>query len=438
MGQYSHQSNEERAYGRLREELSEKLIEREEAEELEKSCKGLEEGSEISEVIKSRKGEVETRSEEKSEMLNVKVRVDWYDLNYYEILHLKHGVLQKLVEEGIKKAGTKTKLIHETGISQPNLHEILNKERETITVCHLKDLLDFLEIPYKDIDQYIIGIGSRSNPDSIKYPLLPFNFSTPEGAMLIAAALKDGCISKTSHYLRYANKDKENIERVEEAIKKVFGHIEPYRTIEGSLITITYHSCVIERALEEAGVPSGRKTEQEYHVPQFIREGDEEVQKAYLYQTLMDEGTWETSKYDEVYDVKYNQAISIDKKLAEDDRRFLEELDMKERVLPHRGKEEGYHIRYIYIDDELEMEMRRESRDLWRIIMESKPPNMEEEKEMFEKLFEVDVELKPSQIYYTEDGGYRVIWELKIYGKDQCRRVMEGLNLPLHKHRDKK
>ncbi len=88
----------------------------------------------------------------------------------------------------------------------------------------------------------------------------------------------------------------------------------------------------MEKALEEAGVTPGKKAEQEYHVPEFIREGDEVVQKAYLYQTLMDEGTWEVSKYGEVYSIKYLQAVSIDKELTEDDRVPLEVRGGRTRV----------------------------------------------------------------------------------------------------------
>lgn len=380
--------------------------------------------------------EVETGEKGGPVIHEAKVRIDWSDLGHYERLNLRYGVLQKLVKEGIKKVGTKTELAREVGLPWATLHNILSGKRNIISVGNFKDLLDFLGVPYEDMNRQIIGMGGPSHPDSIKDPHLPFNFGTPEGATLIAAALKDGCISESGHYFRYTNKDEENIERIKKAVKKVFGYTKPREVREDDLIIITYPSHVIERAMREAGVPHGRKTKKEYHVPEFIRRGDEEVQKAYLYQTLMDEGAWEVSKYSEVYDIKYRQAISIDEKLTEDDKKILEKLDREEHEMPYHGRGERYHIYYTYISSELEMKMRKEFPCLWEIIDKSKPPNIEEEKEMFEELFDVHVKLRPSEIYFTESGGYRVTWELRVDGKDQCHRIMKELNLPLHKHKD--
>ncbi|MEM2058574.1 MAG: hypothetical protein QXU11_06975 [Thermoproteota archaeon] len=126
MGQYSRRRNAERIYERARRELSRET---------------------------SRKA---------------KNRVNWDDLSGHELLTLRHEVLQELVKEGVKKAGSRKKLERQTNITKRAIKEILEEGRDTIAVKTLERLLDFLNEPYDSVNKDIIAIGGSRNPDAIK------------------------------------------------------------------------------------------------------------------------------------------------------------------------------------------------------------------------------------------------------------------------------
>lgn len=193
MGQFNRQSNEEREYDRFREEASEELAER-----------GFDE------------------QEAGKEEHRYKSSVDWYELPETIELHIEPTKLRDLMEEAWEKAGSGHALYRETGMSENAIYYVMSGEREVIEIGTLKKLLDYLEIPYNEMDQYIIGIGGGG--DQIRGPKLPFDFNSEEGAIVIAAALKDGCLFKGNYVgFLYANKDEENIDRVKRAGKRSLG-----------------------------------------------------------------------------------------------------------------------------------------------------------------------------------------------------------------------
>ncbi|MBO3798593.1 MAG: hypothetical protein QXO47_04210 [Thermoproteota archaeon] len=377
MGQYSRRRNAERIYERARRELSRET---------------------------SRKA---------------KSRVNWDDLSGHELLTLRHEVLQELVKEGVKKAGSRKKLERQTNITKRAIKEILEEGRDTIAVKTLERLLDFLNEPYDSVNKDIIAIGGSRNPDAIKNPRLPFDFNTPQGATIIAAALKDGWID-TQHRFRYANLDERNKKRVKEAVRAVFGDIaSPFIEKEGrGTAIIEFRSYAIGEALEKAGVLVGRKAFHPYRVPEFIREGSPEVKRAYLYQTLMDEGSWKPNY------IGYSQSVSIEKKLTDKDREYIKNcIDFEEIALI------GTRQYIAPITKDLEQKIKEENPHLWKVIKDSKPPNMEDENKMLEDLCGVKGNIKPREIYYTEKYGYRVCWVARIGGKENYDKVIKGIGL---------
>jgi len=396
LGQFSHLRNVERRYERFCAEASEEV-----------SGKGSE-------------GEFH------------KAHVDWDDLGEHEILHLEHGVLQELVEEAVEKTSSMLRVQEEAGVSRKALHAI-EKGSDIISVKNLKGLCDYLEIPRWEMDKHIIGIGSSRNPDALENPHLPFDVNTPEGATIIAAALHDGYLRSDGTAFSYANKDERNVETVEEAVKKVFGDMKPLEEkYECGVKRVDFMSCAIVDVLEKTGLPTGSKTKQRFHVPVLIREGDEELQKAYLRQTLMDEGSWREYK-GRVEDIDYTQSTYLDEdKLTDKDMEFLRSLEFEECEMPT-----GALVHRLRLTKEVRDEIMSEDPNLWKAIEESKPPNFEEEREMFEKLFGAHPDVHPRDIYYTEKGGYKVSWELVIDEAEDARRIAEELNLPIPRHEER-
>lgn len=141
-------------------------------------------------------------------------------------------------------------------------------------------MLDIVGMPHDEMDAFIYCVGGPENPYAIDNPHLPFNFDSEVGAIVLAAAMKDGTLHKNEqkdYWLAYYNKDEENRERVREAMRKVFGDVGPHERKEKD--EISYHSLAIVSTLEKMGVPVGKKVGQNYHVPEVVREGSENIKK---------------------------------------------------------------------------------------------------------------------------------------------------------------
>jgi len=404
MGQYSSEHNAERRYERLGESLEEESL-----------IDALEEPREHREI----------------EEHYVKSTVDWYELPDTVILYVDRDELVGVVKEARDIVGI-TGLGKENVMSGPDQREILYEGRDTITVGKLKALLDIVGIPYDEMDSLILCIGRQGDPYAINNPHLPFDFNSEAGAIVLAAALKDGTLHKEEeprgYWFAYYNKNEKNRERVKEAVRKVFGEVEPHESKERN--EISYHSLAIASALEKMGIPVGEKVGQSYHVPEVVRQGDENIKRAYLYQTMMDEGSWSPERYN----LSYLQTGALDPSgLSEDDKKYLDKLLSDERRYPT-----GDAYRCVYLNTDLSKEIREEHPEIWEVIEKSKPPFLEEEMKMLEETCGVKPEPKPKDIYVTTKGEYRITWCVNIAQKEERNRVIEGLRLPKDKHRREK
>lgn len=427
----------------IEEGLAEELVERVEGEEeVEGAEEVAEEAGEVEEVGGVAEELVEEAAEEKAEEVAEgggpperpeeeaaageegphRFTVDWYELPDGVALRVDKGKLQELIREARGKAGGANAL--RSIIHERTQVDILKGKQDVVWVRKLKELLDFLGIPYNEMDAYIKGIGSQKYPDVISKPRLSFNFNSKEGAIVLAAALKDGHINR--RLFNYTNKDRGNIERVEEAVRKVFGDVKPYVVELRGAREITYYSSAIATALMKMGAPAGRKTEQRYHVPKVVLEGDKEVKRAYLYQTMMDEGYWNPERH---Y-ISYEQVSSLSiEGLPREEREYLDRLLTKRGEFPQGGV-----YRFVLVNEELKDEIKREHPSLWEAIEKSKPPYLEKEVDMLEEVCGVRPELRAEKIYVTRGEKYRIMWEVGVYNKRDFEKIMKWLGLPKEKH----
>ncbi|MBO3754230.1 MAG: hypothetical protein FGF53_05055 [Candidatus Brockarchaeota archaeon] len=208
---------------------------------------------------------------------------------------------------------------------------------------------------------------------------------------------------------------------------KIFGNVEPHENVEDK---ISYHSRAIVSTLKKMGVPVGEKVEQKYHVPEVIRKGSVNLKRAYLYQTMMDEGSWDPKKHR----LCYAQAGALNiSELSNRDKEYLDE------ILQEKGKyPTGYTRRQVSLSEELEKKIQREHSELWKVIRNSEPPFLEEEMDMLEEVCDVRPEPKPKNIYATTEGKYRVIWCINVTGMKNYDNVIKGLRLPEDKRRRRK
>jgi len=401
MGQYSSEHNAERRYERLSESLGEESL-----------IDALEEFRERREI----------------EEHYVKSTVDWDELPDTVIVYVDRDELVELVKEARGIVGI-TELGKESIMSGLDQRKILYGGRDTITVGKLKALLDIVGLPHDEMDSFIYCVGRQGDPYAINNPRLPFNFDSKEGAIVLAAALKDGTLhmeeEPRGYWFAYYNKNEKNRERVKEAVRKVFGEVEPHESKERN--EISYHSLAIASALEKMGVPVGEKVGQNYHVPRVVRQGDENIKRAYLYQTMMDEGSWSPEKHH----LYYPQARALDiSELSDRDKEYLDGILQEKEEYPT-----GYTRRQVYLSGDMEKKIRGEHPELWEAIKRSEPPFLEEEMDMLKEVCNVRPNPKPKDIYTTIDGEYRVNWRVDVTGREDYDRVVKGLGLPRDKHR---
>jgi hypothetical protein len=392
MGQYSSEHNAERRYERLSENPREESL----IDALEKHY--------------------------------VKSTVDWDELPDKVMLYIDHDELTSLIESvrdimgpmGLEKEGI---------MSGPAQRELLYGGRDTITVGKLKALLDIVGIPHYEMNHFIYAIGEPYNPYAINNPRLPFNFDSEAGAILLAAALKDGTIHESKkfrgYWFAYYNKNEENRERVKEAMRRVFGDVEPHKSEEGN--RISYHSHAIVSTLKKMGVPVGEKVVQNYHVPEVVREGNVNIKRVYLRQTMMDEGSWDPERHH----LCYSQARALDiGELSNEDKEYLDGILQEKGEYPT-----GYARRQVCLSEDVEKKIRGEHPELWEAIKRSEPPFLEEEMDMLEEVCSVRPKPKPKDIYATTDGEYRVSWRIDVTRRKDYDEVVKGLGLPRDKRR---
>ena len=359
---------------------------------------------------------------------------EWWDFGENQLITLKEGMLRYLIVEAKKLYPTKlapkgsiTKLAEKSGIDSSILCRAMNQEDYTMTVKNLEKLLNTLRIPYREITPYIKSIGGGGFKESITHPKLPFDLYNEDGAILIAAGLKDGHIRKDRTSFEYINYNNENVQRIIESAKRIFGDVNYQMRYDekGRQKGVLFHSEVIGLALHRAGVPKGRKTEQDYHLPDGIKFGDLDMKKKYFKQVIRDEGDINYRKYR----IRMTNAKEIHSKAMPEHVDLFENQKWKRRTYPS-GKKEPY----IRLTKKLEYNLPPESRSIYhdflrRMKKEWIPPILNDERKLLEETYGVKVDIIPKDIYKGKKVGLSGSWELVIGGKKNFEKFVKLLDL---------
>lgn len=192
-----------------------------------------------------------------------------------------------------KESDDFTGLSKATGISVEKLRMAM--EEGTLTVSDLRRLLDATGIPYDAITPNIKSVGGEDE-QVIRNPKFPIDLYCPDGARLLAAAIDDGNIDRTSHF-EYRNPEPEKVRIVVNLVWNIFGDIDPALILDekGRLMGVHLGNSMIGDVLLKAGAVEGRTTRKDYGVPDMIKLGDCEIRDAYFEQVIRDEGyiDWE-------------------------------------------------------------------------------------------------------------------------------------------------
>lgn len=355
-------------------------------------------------------------------------RIRWWHIRDTFTLVLDKGKLREYVMKAKElyptdrsPDGSFIELAKAIGIDASSVHRIIRNEgRDSIIVGNLMRLLYLLDIPYQEVTPYIKSIGGKGDKEAIINPKFPIEFYNADGARLLAAALKDGDINIHYHF-EYVNYDKDYLRRVNEAVNRIFGEIEPSILYEdnGKQKGIHYQSALIGDILEDAGAVVGRKVDQDYHLPSLIRFGNREMKNAYFDQVIKDEGSNDRGDYR----LTITGAGEIETKITQIHNKLLDQLYFERGNWPS-----GAPKRNLIISEELEKRIPLEFKLVYKDLVsrledEWVPKILKEEKELLEKTYDVKANVQLRQIYIGEKVGLRGSWVMIVSGKEDVEKI---------------
>ncbi|MBO3804289.1 MAG: hypothetical protein JTT11_10570 [Candidatus Brockarchaeota archaeon] len=366
----------------------------------------------------------------------VLTRTEWWQIPKTQVVTLMKGKLSELVLEAKKLVpeGSYAELAKTLGVAPTLLRRIVREGRDSMSVGRLLKLLDLLGAPYEILTPHIRSVGGKS-AQAITNPKFPIDLYNPEGARLLAAALKDGDITNGDHHFDYTNYDNENIRIVTEAVQQVFGDIEP--TIlydqDGRQRGIKFNSAVIGEVLLRAGAVEGRKAEKDYHLPDMIKHGDYPVRNAYFEQAIRDDGNRDY----ENYRIKITCAQELKSKVKKEHLRVIENSNLEEKRFPSQA------IKLVMrftggTEKRLPRELRPAYEDLVsKMSNEWIPTILKEEAEIMQETYNVEVVIRPKEIYVGEKRGLRGAWNIMVERKENFEKMVRQLDSVWKKGGDK-
>jgi len=355
------------------------------------------------------------------------VILEWWQIPKIQILTIEGGKLQEIIVEARKLFPTKkspqgsyVELEKTLRMDAYGLSKTAKGDRNTITVGNLLKLLDKIELPYNTLTPYIRAVGGGGF-EAIVNPKFPFNMYCPEGARLLAAALKDGHIEKDRHRFKYTNYDPENLRIVTEAVQKIVGDVKPFPIydLNGRQDGIKFGSVIIGEMLLRAGAVEGRKTEQDYHLPSMIKYGYYMIKNAYFEHAIRDDGSIDNR-------IRLSNAHEIESKMSSEHRRLMKHIHWKKTRLPS-GRTELYANLKEGLEDDIPNKLRPVYENfLMKIDNEWVPKNIIEEKEIIEKTYNVKARIVLNKIYKGE-RGLKGEWNIIVKGEEDVNQMVNQL-----------
>jgi intein/homing endonuclease len=180
---------------------------------------------------------------------------------------------------------------------------------------------------------------------------LPFE-PNKELASLFGHILGDGCIKTKEENAYYTNKSKDLIEEFKAIVKKLFGIIVKENFNEVREFYEVYPPKTIAKLLVLCGFPKGEKVNQVINIPNWIKEGSNEIKVAFIRALFDDEATVINSKGNRMISFGMNKKKSLleaHKDFVKDIQQILLSLGVRSnkiftRKQPGDSIQVGFHI----------------------------------------------------------------------------------------------
>ncbi|MHA2136142.1 MAG: hypothetical protein ACW99J_19960 [Candidatus Thorarchaeota archaeon] len=152
-------------------------------------------------------------------------------------------------------------------------------------------IMDILGLSFSDLDGQVVGIApsSRKRHQIVNPEYLEGEELLEILARLFAIVACDGNITKSGG-INYHEKHASRRQRVKALLKR-FGDVQVRESFPRGKVPSLYLPAVLGRLLTRLGVPQGDKVLQGMSLPDFILNGSERIQLAYLQELIPEEGS---------------------------------------------------------------------------------------------------------------------------------------------------
>lgn len=357
-------------------------------------------------------------------------KINWFDLREYEILYLKRGILKGLINQGINKAGSLSKLC--IILNSSFLYLILRKEK-SVSVKTLKKLLRYLRLDYNHVENKIVQIKKGIKP-SIIDPKFPIDLLNPKMGGIIGHIVSDGCLyydkcRKDFIRTKYCSDDEEGLTEFVCNIKSVFGEVHYCKEFVRNCYTIRFGSSIGGDVLKKAGVTIGKKYEVNGALPWVVKKGCLELKKSYLRAIFDDEGSVgnTTSPY---LILSRNIHVQFPKKEIKALKSI--EKDMKRSFFPTGHSTQKIPIRTLI--------KRLNEMNEYKIIEKinnSKPKILIDESKMLKNSFGIENSTYVMALELTNNGAYSVKSAMVIRRKADVIKFYKEVSFSLSRKHNK-
>ncbi len=318
----------------------------------------------------------------------VKTVVHWYDLYEGHTVQVEPTFFTTLLESSIQKAETMSALGSCLGISRKTVSALYHRKVNP-SIKTLKKLAQYANYSINDVENKIIRVANLK-------PNLPFKLNNSEGAEIRAAFISDGHIDKQPfRSAQYCALEKELHKRLIVLCKNVFGEFMT-KTRFNSKSHITRFPPPIGNALEQSGIPRGKKLFHNFYLPKDILESTVSIQSAYLRRAFDDEG-------DVCFDKHGKRAVRLTRSVD------IGKLGID--ILPERW------VRY-----KLSPEIRH---------------NLIKGEQLLLLKLGIDARLYPEGIYLSKNNNLTAKWRIQVAQQDHLKTFSNIINFNLSSKRKK-
>lgn len=334
-------------------------------------------------------------------MIKSNTKINWYDLKDYVYLYLKKEALKELIRQGIRKAGSLSKLC--INLNSMHFYAILKSDKGT-SVKNLKKLLSYIDVSHNFVDDKISEIR-RGKKYSIKNPKFPIDLQNSKMGSLLGHIVSDGCLyydNSRKNFIRtkYCSDDKQGLTMFINNIKEVFGNVNFNQEYIRNCYTIRFGCGVIGDAFRKAGAMVGKKYKLNRGLPWIIKEGDIEIKRSYLSAVFDDEGSVGKTKFPYVI-LSRNIHVELSPK----------EIRIMTNVVPLMKSDTfptGHCTRRIPIKNLKKILKKMNALGLLKKILNSKPKILIEESDLLKHEFGINNSTYVISLQLTSNGHYSV------------------------------